>query len=91
MKSKRKKVGVIEVELDQTPTALHLVSCLRNSLTKSSDTGEDLISGFGPDKGLGIVVSEFDILFDGLFQLQRAAMSRSFDLPFGEQTKPPFH
>ena len=68
-----------------------LVSCLRNSLTKSSDTGEDLISGFGPDKGLGIVVSEFDILFDGLFQFQRAAMSRSFDLPFGEQTKPPFH
>jgi transcriptional regulator with GAF, ATPase, and Fis domain len=56
------------------------VSCLRNSLTKSSDTGEDLISGFGPDKGLGIVVSEFDILFDGLFQFQRAAVSRSFDL-----------
>src|SRR5688572_19002938 len=68
-----------------------LVSCLRNSLTKSSDTGENLISGFGPDKGLEIVVSEFDILFDGLFQFQRAAMSRSFDLSFGEQTKPPFH
>jgi hypothetical protein len=68
-----------------------LVSCLRNSLTKSSDTGEDLISGFGPDKGLGIVVSEFDIVFDGLFQFQRAAMGRSFDLSFGEQTKPPFH
>ena len=46
---------------------------------------------FGPDKGLGVVVSEFDILFDGLFQFQRAAMSRSFDLSFGEQTKPPFH
>ena len=44
-----------------------LVSCLRNSLTKSSDTGENLISGFGPDKGFGIVVSEFDILFDGFF------------------------
>ena len=38
-----------------------MLSCLRNSLTKSSDTGEDLISGFGPYKGLGIVVSEFDI------------------------------
>ena len=67
------------------------MSCLRNSLIKSSDTGEDLISGFGPDKGLKIVVSELDILFDGFFQFQRAAMSRSFDLSFGEQTKPPFH
>jgi len=61
-----------------------LVSCLRNSLTKSSDTGENLISGFGPDKWLGIVVSEFDILFDGLFQFQRAAMGRTFDLFFRE-------
>ena len=68
-----------------------LVSCLRNSLTKSSDTGEDLISGFGPDKGFGIVIGEFDILFDGLFQFERAAMSRTFDLFFREQTKPPFH
>jgi hypothetical protein len=56
------------------------VSCLRNSLTKSSDAGENLISGFGPDKRRRIVVSEFDIVFDGLFQFERAAMSRSFDL-----------
>lgn len=68
-----------------------LVSCLRSSLTKSSDTGKDFISGFGLDKWFRVFIRQSHVLVDGCLQCTSAAMGPAFDLSFGEHGKPALH
>ena len=59
-----------------------------SSSSKASDRSQDLISRFGPSKGLGLLVIDRDELPDGGLQLGHTAMRTALDLPLGEQGEP---
>src|SRR3974377_2419994 len=61
----------------------------QSSSGEPSDGGQNLVCGFGPSKGLRLLVVDFDELPDGVFKLFDAAMRTTFDLPLGEQCDPP--
>ena len=60
----------------------------QSSSGEPSDGGQNLVCGFGPSKGLRLLVVDFDELPDGVFKLFDAAMRTTFDLPLGEQCEP---
>src|SRR5258708_5087977 len=68
----------------------HLVSRVRDSLTKSRHAGKDLVSGFVPDEWLGCLVADRKVLTDRRLERSRAAMRAPFDLLLGERREPPF-
>src|SRR3954465_1123917 len=68
-----------------------LVSLVRNSLTKSSDAGEDVISAFAPEEWFRVFVVHGQIFANGLFQSQCAAMRTALDLFFSKQSEPALH
>jgi hypothetical protein len=47
--------------------------CVESALLVSSNAGEDLVCGSGPDEGRGIFVVDRDIFANGDFQLLYAA------------------
>ena len=51
---------------------------------------EDFIGGFGPFKGLGILVADLDEFPDRLFQGDGAAVGAALDLTSGKEGEPPF-
>ncbi len=65
-----------------------LASRIRDSLTKSSDLGEDLVSRFCPDEWFRLPVADGQILPNGGFERQRAAMRAALDLLLGQCGKP---
>jgi hypothetical protein len=65
------------------------VSRPRDSLTKTLDGSEDLVSGLGPHEGLRVAVRDIDVLADGAFQFEGIAVRASTKLPvreLGEET-----
>ena len=61
---------------------------VRNAITKSSETGENLVSGLGPDERFGLLVIEVEVLTDGMLQLHGAAMRAAFDLTLAQGGEP---
>ena len=80
-----------------------IVSCNSDSLNKSfrmrlscasgeaSNTGKDLIAGFGPNEWLRLSVGGVDELLNRTFQLLDAAVRASTNLFLGQFAKPTFH
>jgi hypothetical protein len=63
---------------------------LHGSETETFDAGEDLIGGFCPAEGFGIVVDGVDVILDGLFELLRGAMVTSPQLLFSQKSEEAF-
>ena len=64
--------------------------CVESALCVSSNAGEDLVCGSGPDEGRGILVVDHDIFANGGFQLFYAAKYAAANPFVGEFGKPPF-
>jgi len=60
-------------------------------MTKSSDARQDLIGGFGPHEGLGLLVRVRNVGPDGRLKCLGAAMHSAPQLFLGEQGKPALH
>ena len=60
---------------------------------KRATLARHLVSGLGPDKGLGVFVGDVQVTVDGSLQFTAALMhaSISAQLLFGEQPKPALH
>ena len=52
------------------------------------DGGEDVIGGFGPFEGFGVLVCRVDVVEDGALQLLGGAMDAAPDLFVGQQPEP---
>ena len=52
------------------------------------DGGEDVIGGFGPFEGFGVLVCRVDVVEDGALQLLGGAMDAAPDLLVGQQPEP---
>src|SRR5262249_61879011 len=66
-----------------------LVSCARGPLTRSRDTGQDLVGGFRPHEGCGRRIAEGNVCEDRGLEPARAAMRATPDLFFGQEGEPP--
>src|SRR5204862_7601158 len=69
---------------------LLLVSWVRDSLTKSCQLGEDLVSGFRPDKGPRRFVGDRKILANRCFERADASVGAALDLLLAQEREPPF-
>ena len=68
-----------------------LVSCRRDSLTKSLDFGEDGIGRSRPDEGLGVGVPFGGVPFDPLDQLRYLPKRTAPNRLTGDDTEPDLH
>ncbi len=66
------------------------MSCPRDSRTKSSHTGQDLVDRLRPHEGLGSGIAEGNVGKDRGFERRRAPMRPALDLFVGEQGEPAF-
>lgn len=67
-----------------------LVSRVRDSLTKSRDLREDLVSRFRPDEGRRRFVGDREVLANGGFEGADAAVRAPLDLLLAEKREPAF-
>jgi hypothetical protein len=58
------------------------VSWARDWFTKAGQAGQDLVSGFGPHEGLGMLIADLDITANGLRQFPRGAVDPPANLFF---------
>lgn len=64
---------------------------VQDSVAIALDALEDFIGGFGPFKGLGILVADLDEFPDRLFQGDGAAVGAPLDGASGQQGEPSLH
>ena len=58
------------------------------SEAEALDGAEDVIGGFGPFEGFGVLVCRVDVVEDGALQLLGGAMDAAPDLLVGQQPEP---
>ena len=61
------------------------------ALGVTSNAGQDLVRGFGPNEGLGIFVVDVDVLTDGGFQVLHAAENTPSKSLVGKFSEPSLH
>src|SRR6188474_1572325 len=79
---------MLRVQETSVHTVFLLVSRVRDSLTKSSHLGKDLVSRLGPHEGLQRFVGDREVLANGGFQGADTAMRAAFDLLPAQECEP---